>query len=172
MAKTNVILIKNVEGLGAESDQVNVATGFARNYLLPQGLAIPLTQGNERHLAALRKQRQERELLEAKDAKELAAGFKHLMLIIKAKTGDNGKMYGSVTASNIVDQLKQQFDVKIERKKLHIEEPIRTIGDHNVEIRLHSDVSTTLKVRVESSNPLPESTDDDAKAEEVKESAA
>ena len=172
MAKTNVILIKNVEGLGAESDQVNVATGFARNYLLPQGLAIPLTQGNERHLAALRKQRQERELLEAKAAKELAAGFKHLMLIIKAKTGDNGKMYGSVTASNIVDQLKQQFDVKIERKKLHIEEPIRTIGDHNVEIRLHSDVSTTLKVRVESSNPLPESTADDAKAEEVKESGA
>ena len=172
MAKTNVILIKNVEGLGAESDQVNVATGFARNYLLPQGLAIPLTQGNERHLAALRKQRQERELLEAKDAKELAAGFKHLMLIIKAKTGDNGKMYGSVTASNIVDQLKQQFDVKIERKKLHIEEPIRTIGDHNVEIRLHSDVSTTLKVRVESSNALPESTANDAKAEEVKDSAA
>jgi large subunit ribosomal protein L9 len=172
MAKTNVILIKNVEGLGAESDQVNVTTGFARNYLLPQGLAIPLTQGNERHLAALRKQRQERELLEAKDAKELAAGFKHLMLIIKAKTGDNGKMYGSVTASNIVDQLKQQFDVKIERKKLHIEEPIRTIGDHNVEIRLHSDVSTTLKVRVESSNPLPESTTNDAKAEEVKESGA
>ena len=172
MAKTNVILIKNVEGLGAESDQVNVATGFARNYLLPQGLAIPLSQGNECHLAALRKQRQERELLEAKDAKELAAGFKHLMLIIKAKTGDNGKMYGSVTASNIVDQLKQQFDVKIERKKLHIEEPIRTIGDHNVEIRLHSDVSTTLKVRVESSNPLPESTANDAKAEEVKDSAA
>ena len=85
MAKTNVILIKNVEGLGAESDQVNVATGFARNYLLPQGLAIPLTQGNERHLEALRKQRQERELQEAKDAKELAAGFKQLMLIIKAK---------------------------------------------------------------------------------------
>ncbi len=170
MAKTNVILIRNVEALGAESDQVNVATGFARNYLLPQGLAIPLTQGNERHLEALRKQRQERELLEAKDAKELAAGFKHLMLIIKAKTGDNGKMYGSVTPSNIVEQLKQQFDVKIERKKLHIDEPIRSIGDHNVEVRLHSDVSTTLKVRVESSNPLPESTGNEAKVEEAKES--
>ena len=170
MAKTNVILIKNVEGLGAESDQVNVATGFARNYLLPQGLAIPLTQGNERHLEALRKQRQERELQEAKDAKELAAGFKQLMLIIKAKTGDNGKMYGSVTPSNIVEELKQQFDVKIERKKLHIDEPIRSIGDHNVEVRLHSDVSTTLKVRVESSNPIPESPDNGTKAEEGKDS--
>ena len=172
MAKTNVILIKNVEGLGAESDQVNVATGFARNYLLPQGLAIPLTQGNERHLSALRKQRQERELQEAKDAKELAAGFKHLMLIIKAKTGDNGKMYGSVTPSNIIDQLKLQFDVNIERKKLHIEEPIRSIGDHNVEVRLHSDVSTTLKVRVESSNPIPESPANEAKTEEAKDSTA
>ena len=82
-------------------------------------------------------------------------------------------MYGSVTASNIVDQLKQQFDVKIERKKLHIEEPIRTIGDHNVEIRLHSEVSTTLKVRVESSNPLPDkSTANDTTAEQLKASEA
>ena len=111
MAKTDVILIKNVEGLGAESDQVNVATGYARNFLLPQGLAIPLTQGNERRLAALRKQRQDRELREAKDAKELAASFKHLMLIIKAKTGETGKMYGSVTPANIIDQLQEQFEL-------------------------------------------------------------
>ena len=109
---------------------------------------------------------------EAKDAKELAAGFKHLMLIIKAKTGDNGKMYGSVTPSNIIEQLKLQFDVNIERKKLHIEEPIRSIGDHNVEVRLHSNVSTTLKVRVESSNPIPESPTNEAKTEEAKDSAA
>ena len=157
MAKTDVILIKNVEGLGAESDQVNVATGYARNFLLPQGLAIPLTQGNERRLAALRKQRQERELREAKDAKELAASFKHLMLVIKAKTGETGKMYGSVTQANIIDQLQEQFEIQLDRRKLHIEEPIRTVGDHEVELRLHSEVRTTLKVRVESSNPLPES---------------
>ena len=145
-----------MEGLGAESDQVNVATGYARNYLLPQGLAIPLTQGNERRLAALRKQRQERELREAKDAKELAASFKHLMLVIKAKTGETGKMYGSVTPANIIEQLQEQFEIKLDRRKLHIEEPIRTVGDHEVELRLHSEVRTVLKVRVESSNPLPE----------------
>ena len=156
MAKTDVILIKNVEGLGAESDQVNVATGYARNFLLPQGLAIPLTQGNERRLAALRKQRQERELREAKDAKELAASFKHLMLVIKAKTGETGKMYGSVTPANIIEQLQEQFEIQLDRRTLHIEEPIRTVGDHEVELRLHSEVRTTLKVRVESSNPQPE----------------
>ena len=157
MAKTDVILIKNVDGLGGESDQVNVSTGYARNYLLPQGLAIPLTQGNERRLEALRKQRRSREIREAKDAKELSASFKHLILHLKVKTGDTGKMYGSVTPANIIEQLDEQFEIKIDRRKVHLTEPIRTIGDHDVELRLHPDVMTTLKVRVESTTPLPES---------------
>jgi large subunit ribosomal protein L9 len=156
MAKTDVILIKNVDGLGGESDQVNVATGYARNYLLPQGLAIPLTEGNERRLEALRKQRRSREIREAKDAKELSASFKHLILHLKVKTGDTGKMYGSVTPANIIEQLDEQFEIKIDRRKVHLEEPIRTIGDHEVKLRLHTEVSTTLKVRVESTNPIPE----------------
>ena len=156
MAKTDVILIKSVDGLGGESDQVNVATGYARNYLLPQGLAIPLTEGNERRLEALRKQRRSREIREAKDAKELSASFKHLILHLKVKTGDTGKMYGSVTPANIIEQLDEQFEIKIDRRKVHLEEPIRTIGDHEVKLRLHTEVSTTLKVRVESTNPIPE----------------
>ena len=156
MAKTDVILIKNVDGLGGESDQVNVSTGYARNYLLPQGLAIPLTQGNERRLEALRKQRRSREIREAKDAKELSASFKHLILQLKVKTGDTGKMYGSVTPANIIEQLDEQFEIKIDRRKVPLTEPIRTIGDHDVELRLHPDVMTTLKVRVESTPPLPE----------------
>ena len=156
MAKTDVILIKNVDGLGGESDQVNVATGYARNYLLPQGLAIPLTEGNERRLEALRKQRRSREIREAKDATELSASFKHLILHLKVKTGDTGKMYGSVTPANIIEQLDEQFEIKIDRRKVHLEEPIRTIGDHDVKLRLHTEVSTTLKVRVESTNPIPE----------------
>ncbi|MDE2643865.1 MAG: large subunit ribosomal protein L9 [Limisphaerales bacterium] len=157
MAKTDVILIKNVDGLGGESDQVNVTTGYARNYLLPQGLAIPLTQGNERRLEALRKQRRSREIREAKDAKELSASFKHLILHLKVKTGDTGKMYGSVTPANIIEQLDEQFEIKIDRRKVHLTDPIRTVGDHDVELRLHPDVMTTLKVRVESTTPpLPE----------------
>jgi large subunit ribosomal protein L9 len=156
MSKTDVILIKNVDGLGGESDQVNVTTGYARNYLLPQGLAIPLTEGNERRLEALRKQRRSREIREAKDAKELSASFKHLILHLKVKTGGTGKMYGSVTPANIIEQLDEQFEIKIDRRKVHLEEPIRTIGDHEVKLRLHTEVSTTLKVRVESTNPIPE----------------
>ena len=166
MAKTDVILIKKVEGLGGESDQVNVATGYARNYLMPHGLAIPLTAGNERRLEALRKSRRDREIREAKDAKELAASFKHLILHIKAKTGDTGKMYGSVTPANIIEQLNEQFEIKLDRRKVNLVEPIRTVGDHDVELRLHSEVSTNLKVRVESSNPLPEE-ESEATAEEA-----
>jgi len=165
MAKTDVILIKNVEGLGGESDQVNVATGYARNYLLPHGLAIPLTEGNERRLEALRKVRRDREIREAKDAKELAASFRHLILHIKAKTGDTGKMYGSVTPANIIEQLNEQFEIKLDRRKVNLVEPIRTVGDHDVELRLHSEVSTNLKVRVESSNPLPEEESEDTAEE-------
>jgi len=156
MAKTDVILIKNVDGLGGESDQVNVTTGYARNFLLPQGLAIPLTEGNERRLEALRKVRLAREIRESKDAKELAASFKHLILQLKVKTGDTGKMYGSVTPSNIIEQLNEQFEIKLDRRKVHLEEPIRTVGDHDVELRLHAEVKTSLKVRVESTNPLPD----------------
>ncbi|HJO09103.1 MAG TPA: 50S ribosomal protein L9, partial [Verrucomicrobiota bacterium] len=111
MGKTDVILIKNVEGLGGESDQVNVTAGYARNYLLPQGMAIPLTEGNERRLEALRKMRRDREIREAKDAKELSSSFKHLILQLKVKTGDTGKMYGSVTPANIVEQLNEQFEI-------------------------------------------------------------
>ena len=146
-----------MDGLGGESDQVNVTTGYARNYLLPQGLAIPLTQGNERRLEALRKQRRSREIREAKDAKELSASFKHLILHLKVKTGDTGKMYGSVTPANIIEQLDEQFEIKIDRRKVHLTDPIRTVGDHDVELRLHPDIMTTLKVRVESTTPpLPE----------------
>jgi len=161
MAKTDVILIKKVEGLGGESDQVNVATGYARNYLMPHGLAIPLTAGNERRLEALRKSRRDREIREAKDAKELAAGFKHLILRIKAKTSDSGKMFGSVTPANIIEQLNEQFEIKIDRRKIHLEEPIRTVGDHDVDLRLHPEVKTTLKIRVESSNPSPKEESED-----------
>ena len=132
--------------------------------LLPQGLAIPLTEGNERRLEALRKVRLAREISEAKDAKELAASFKHLILQLKVKTGDTGKMYGSVTPSNIIEQLDEQFEIKLDRRKVHLEEPIRTVGDHDVELRLHAEVKTCLKVRVESTNPPSEAEPEAEKA--------
>jgi len=153
MAKTEVILIENVVGLGAESDQVKVAAGYARNFLYPQRLAIPLTGANKRRIEALRQRRAEREAHEFNSMNELSKSISKLTAVVTVKTGDDGKMFGSVTAGTIADQLHHQFDITLDKKKIHLEHPIRTVGEHEVQLRLHSEVSTTLKVRVESSTP-------------------
>ena len=155
MAKTEVILTHNIVGLGAESDQVKVAAGYARNFLFPQGLAIPLTSANKRRLEALKQRRAEREAHELNTMTDLAKSLSKLVCVLTAKTGEDGKMFGAVTAGMIADQLKTQFDVSLDKKKIHLEQPIRALGEHDVELRLYQDVNATLKVRVESSTPLP-----------------
>jgi len=156
MPKTEVILTHNIVGLGAESDQVKVAAGYARNYLFPHRLAVPLTSANKRQIEALRQRRAEREAHEFNSMSELARSISKLTALIKVKTGDDGKMFGSVTSGTIADELKHQFDITLDKRKIHLEHPIRTLGDHDVELRLHAEVNTTLKVHVESLNPLPQ----------------
>ena|SRR5205809_29037 len=155
MPKTEVILTHNIVGLGAESDQVKVAAGYARNYLFPHRLAIPLTSANKRQIEVLRQRRAEREAHEFNTMSELSRSISKLTTLIKVKTGDDGKMFGSVTSGTIADELKHQFDITLDKRKIHLEHPIRTLGDHDVELRLHAEVTTTLKVHVESANPLP-----------------
>ena len=155
MAKTEVILTQPVFGLGAESDQVKVAAGYARNFLLPQGLAIPLTGANKRRLESLSAKRAEREAQELNNMLELSKGFTKLILVIKVKTGEDGKMFGAVTSGTISDELKTQFEIALERKKINLAEPIKTLGDHEVDLKLHTEVHATLKVRIESQNPPP-----------------
>lgn len=153
--KTEVILTSNIVGLGAESDQVKVAAGYARNYLFPQRLAIPLTHANKRRIEVLKQRRAEREAHEFNTMSELAKGVGKLICIIKVKTGEDGKMFGAVTAGMIADELKHQFDISLDKRKIHTEHPIRTLGDHDVELRLHQEVNASLKIRVESTTPLP-----------------
>src|SRR2546427_2021850 len=155
MSKTDVILTHNIVGLGGESDHVKVAAGYARNYLFPQGLAVPLTGANKRRIEVLRQRRAEREAHELNTMTELAKGLAKLVCVITVKTGEDGKMFGTVTAGMIADQLKTQLDVTLDKRKIHIEHPIRALGDHEVELRLHTGVTTNLKLRVESSTPLP-----------------
>src|SRR5712671_2973715 len=154
MAKTEVILTHNIVGLGGESDQVKVAAGYARNFLFPQGFAVPLTGANKRRLEVLRQRRAERETHEFNTMSDLAKSISKLIAVITVKTGDDGKMFGSVTAGTIADQLKTQFDISLDKRKIHLEHPIRTLGEHEVELRLHHGLTTTLKVRVESSTPV------------------
>ncbi len=143
MPKTEVILTHNIVGLGGESDQVKVAAGYARNYLFPQGFAIPLTGANKRRIEALKQRRAEREADELNHMTELSRSLAKLIAVVTVKTGDDGKMFGSVTAGTIADQLKTQFDVALDKRKIHLEHPIRTLGEHEVELRLHHDVVTT-----------------------------
>jgi large subunit ribosomal protein L9 len=156
MAKTEVILTSNIVGLGGESDQVRVAAGYARNYLFPQGLAIPLTGANRRRLESLKQRRAEREAHELNTMTELAKGISKLICVVTVKTGEDGKMFGTVTSGMIADQLKHQFEITLDKKKIHLDQPIRSLGEHEIELRLHADVTSKLKLRVESSTPLPE----------------
>src|SRR5438552_18578456 len=155
MPKTEVILTHNIVGLGAESDHVKVAAGYARNYLFPQGFAIPLTGANKRRIEALRQRRAEREAHEFNTMSELSKGMSKLTCLVKVKTGEDGKMFGAVTAGTIADELKHQFEITLDKKKIHLEHPIRTLGEFEIELRLHQEVTTTLKIKVESSTPLP-----------------
>ena len=155
MAKTEVILTQYVAHLGGESDQVKVAAGYARNYLMPHGLAIPVTGANKRRLESLKQKRAERESKELNAMAELAAALSKMTLVIAMKTGDDGKLFGSVTAGTIADELHRQFEATIDKRKVHLPVAIKSLGEQEVELRLHHDVVVKLKVRVESSNPPP-----------------
>src|SRR5580658_8079757 len=154
MPKTEVILTHNIVGLGAESDQVRVAAGYARNYLFPQRFAIPMTTVNKKHIEALKKRRAEREAHEFNTMSELAKGVQKLICVVKVKAGEDGKMFGSVTAGMIADELKHQFDITLDKRKIHLEHPLKTLGEHEIELHLHSEVKSTLKVRIESLTPI------------------
>lgn len=156
MPKTEVILTHNIVGLGGESDNVKVAAGYARNYLFPQGLAVPVSGANKRRLEVLRQRRAEREAHEFNTMSELSKSISKLIAVITMKTGDDGKMFGSVTAGSIADVLKTQFDITLDKKKIHLDHPIKTLGEHEVSLRLHPEVTTSMKVRIESDHPLPQ----------------
>jgi large subunit ribosomal protein L9 len=155
MAKTEVILTQQIVGLGAESDQVKVAAGYARNYLYPMGMAVPLTHANKRRLEVLRQRRADREAHEFNTMSELGKSITKLTCLLKVKTGDDGKVFGSITSGAIADELKHQFDILLDKRKIHLDHPIKALGEFEVELRLHPEVKASLKVKVESINPLP-----------------
>jgi len=167
MSKTEIILVKNVVGLGAETDHVKVSPGFARNYLIPRGLAVPLTATNKRRLEVLKQRRTERESHELNAMSDIGRSLAKLTLHLKVKTGDDGKMFGSITAGLLADELRNQFEAAVDKKKIHIEHPIRTLGDHEVDLRLHADVNIKLKVNIESSNPPPPKTEEPVKGKDA-----
>jgi large subunit ribosomal protein L9 len=150
MPLTQLILTENVPGLGAEADMVKVRRGYARNYLLPLGKAYEVTPGTLRKLDALKQKRAEREARELNEAEELARRIGKTRLVFTLETGETGKAFGSVTAQDIVNRLKNEIGAEIDRHKIGLERPIKDTGEHEVAIRLHHDVAAQLVFQVKS----------------------
>lgn len=153
MAHNEVLLLKPVDGLGAEGDQVKVRAGYARNFLLPQGMAVPLTVANRKQVESLKKARALREAKELEGAQALARQIEKAGIAIAVKTGEGGKLFGAVTANDIHDKLTAA-GISVEKKRIHLGQPIKTLGKHEVKIRLHPDVSVDLSFEVVSENPI------------------
>ena len=160
-----VILTQPVVSLNAhEGDQIKVSSGYARNFLLPHGKAIPASSGNRRTIDALKARRVEREAVELEHMRELHESLKSLRLHIKVKTGEAGKMFGAVTSGMICDELKNQFDVELEKKRVHLPKAIKEVGEFDVKLNLHAEIEAELKVFIESEKPEESLEDNEVKS--------
>ncbi|HCW50792.1 MAG TPA: 50S ribosomal protein L9 [Clostridiales bacterium] len=144
-----IVLVQNVPKLGKRGDVIAVADGYARNYLIPRGLALEATPANLKRFEAEQtaaKRRAEREAAEAQAAAERLEG---LRLTVKAKAGEEGRLFGSVTAKDIAEGIKEATGLDIDRKRIEIEEPLKALGDHRVTVRLSPEIAREITVTVE-----------------------
>jgi large subunit ribosomal protein L9 len=145
-----VILMKDVKGLGNEGEVVKAADGYARNYLIPKGLALQATKANLRML------KDKRETMETKAERELAAAEKTAerledsRITIRRKAGEGGRLFGSVTAKDVSDAVEKALGIEIDRRRIDLAEPIKTIGSYTVPVKLHPGVAARISVEVES----------------------
>lgn len=142
-----VILREAVDKLGHPGDVVNVSAGFARNYLLPRGVAYEATPGNLKRIAQEKGRLEAAENTRRESAQELAARLTPISLTFSARVGDEGKLFGSVTSSDIAHQLEAQ-GIHLERRMIDLHEPIRALGIYKVPVKLHADVQAEIKVWV------------------------
>jgi large subunit ribosomal protein L9 len=142
-----VILKDDIEKLGTAGNIINVADGYARNYLFPRNLAVPATKGNVRSIDEIKKQKQFRENKRKKEAQRLKDKLEKLSLTAEVQTGEEDKVFGSVTASNIASLLEAQ-GFEIDRRKIMLEEPLKALGVYTIEIKLAPDVTAGVKLWV------------------------
>ena len=142
-----VILRQTVEKLGHPGDVVKVSNGFARNYLLPRGIAVVATEGNQKQIEAQRQRLEAAEDSRRETAQSQATVLEQVSLTFSARVGDEGKLFGSVTSSDIVQQL-EALGHKVEKRQVDLHEPIKALGVYRVPIRLHADVKPEIKVWV------------------------
>jgi large subunit ribosomal protein L9 len=143
-----VILRSDVTDVGKKGDIVEVADGFARNYLVPKGFALKATNGNIEQAASMRRSRDIRDAKDRGAAEEVAQKLVPKVITVKAKAGAEGKLFGSVTSADVAAAVQEQTGIELDRRKLHLDEPIKSLGTHLVATRLHTDVEFAITVEV------------------------
>ena len=142
-----VILREDVKTLGRAGEMVRVKPGYARNYLLPQGLAFEATEGNKKRIAAEFKARTSRDQAEKTEAQKVATTLSDVTLNLSGKAGEEGKLFGSITSQDVADALARAGHT-VDKRRIELDHPIKTIGEHTVTIRLHPEVHAQLRVSV------------------------
>ena len=143
-----VILLDNIKGVGKKDEVINASDGYARNFLLPKKLAVEANAENMSKLNNKKDANQYRKDMDKKVAEELAVKLKGILLKIKVKAGENGKIFGGVTSKEISENLKSQYNIDIDKKKIELKETIKVLGSFSVNIRLYEGVIGTLKIEV------------------------
>ncbi|MBQ6530498.1 MAG: 50S ribosomal protein L9 [Clostridia bacterium] len=144
-----VILTQDVKGQGKKGQMVNVSDGYARNYLLPKGLAQPATKSNINVMKGKAESAEYRKQKEKEEAEDIAKKMEDITVLIKAKAGDNGKLFGSVTSKDVAEELKMQHHIKLDKKKFVMPDGIKALGLVTVDVKLYSGITGKLKVMVE-----------------------
>jgi large subunit ribosomal protein L9 len=147
-----VVLRDDVDNLGKKGDLVDVADGYARNFLVPRGLALKASAGSQKQADAMRRNREARERRDRESAQALAAQFEGRTISIKARAGGEGRLFGSVTAADIAEAVHKQTGAEIDRRKLTLDEPLKELGAVDLQVRLHPEVVATVHVVVEAAD--------------------
>ena len=153
MANSDILLLEAIKGLGSEGDTVSVRSGYARNFLFPRKLAIPVNKGNRKQIESLKIAKEKRIAEELEASKSLAEKITQLNISIAVKTGDNGKMFGSVTSADILNRLGEE-NVQLEKKQLNVVQPIKDLGSHDIKVKLNSEIDATFNLEIVSENPI------------------
>jgi large subunit ribosomal protein L9 len=143
-----IVLRTDLDNLGKRGDICDVADGYARNYLLPKGYAIAATRGVTAQANAMRRSRDVRDAREREAAENVARTLVPVVIRVPARAGAGDKLFGSVTAADVVAAVEEQTDVSLDRRRLHLDEPIKTLGVHEIPVKLHSDVEFRVTVDV------------------------
>ena len=143
-----VILLDNIKGVGKKDEVINASDGYARNYLLPKRLAVEANAENMNKLNNKKESANYKKDMEKQNAEELAKKIKGIMIKIKVKAGENGKIFGGVTSKEISENLKIQYNLNIDKKKIELKETIKTLGSFNVTIKLFEGITSNLKVEI------------------------